>query len=301
MARKTCIVISGPTAAGKTALSLRLAEYFNTEIISADSRQCYRDLNIGVAKPDPADLQRIKHYFINSHSIHEDVNAGIFESYALQAVSAIFEKHDIAFLVGGTGLYIQAFCKGLDNITQVKPSIREEIRQQYAVNGLPWLKAMVEKHDPLFFAKGEMQNPQRMMRALEVRISSGKSILEFHSPATKQRDFSIIQTGIELPRKEIYERINHRVDEMMEKGLLTEVETLFPFRHLNALQTVGYTELFTFLEGKCTIEKAVTDIKKNTRHYAKRQITWFKRDPNIQWFAPAEADRLIHLIKKVTE
>lgn len=300
MPRKTCIVISGPTAAGKTALSLQLAEYFNTEIISADSRQCYRELNIGVAKPDPADLQRIKHYFINSHSIHEEVNAGIFESYALKAASAIFEKHDIAFMVGGTGLYIQAFCKGMDNIAQVKPSIREEIRQQYAINGLSWLRAMIEKHDPLFFAKGEMQNPQRMMRALEVKRSSGKSILEFHSLPAKQRDFVIVQTGIELPRKEIYDRINHRVDEMMEKGLLKEVEALFSFRHLNALQTVGYTELFAFLEGKCTMEEAIADIRKNTRHYAKRQMTWFKRDPGIQWFAPAEMERLIHLIKKVS-
>lgn len=300
MPRKTCIVISGPTAAGKTALSLQLAAYFNTEIISADSRQCYRELNIGVAKPDPADLQKINHYFINSHSIHDEVNVGIFESYALQAVATIFEKHDIAFLVGGTGLYINAFCQGLDNITQVKPSIRAEIRQQYAINGLPWLKTMIERHDPLFFAKGEVQNPQRMMRALEVKLSSGKSILEFHSHPSKQRDFSIIQTGIELPRKEIYARINRRVDDMMEKGLLKEVDALFPFRHLNALQTVGYTELFAFLEGKCTIEDAISDIKKHTRHYAKRQMTWFKRDPTIQWFAPADAERLMDVIKKVS-
>lgn len=298
MPDKTCIIIVGPTAAGKTALSLQLAEYFDTDIISADSRQCYRELDIGVAKPDAAELQKVKHYFINSHSIHEVVNAGIFESYALQAVHEIFERHNIAVMAGGTGLYIKAFCYGMDAIPEVKEELREWVREQYHALGISWLQQMLKQHDQLFYAKGEMQNPQRMMRALEIKLSSGTSILKWHSLPQKQRDFSIIKIGIELPRMEIYHNINKRVDAMMEQGLLEEAKGLYPYRNINALQTVGYTELFDYIDGTLTLREAVDAIKKNTRHYAKRQITWFKKDDTISWFSPGKNADIIDFIKK---
>ena len=298
MSDKTCIIIVGPTAAGKTELSLQLAEYFDTAIISADSRQCYRELDIGVAKPNAADLQKIKHYFISSHSIHDVVNAGVFETYALQAVHEIFNTHENAVLAGGTGLYIKAFCYGMDAIPEVEEELRQVVRKQYQSLGIRWLQEMLQQHDPLFYAKGEMQNPQRMMRALEVKLSSGTSILNWHFLPQKQRDFSIIKIGVELPRKEVYHNINKRVDVMMEQGLLEEVKGLYPYRNINALQTVGYSELFDYIDGKLTLQEAVDTIKKNTRHYAKRQITWFKRDETIHWFAPGNKTDIIDFIEK---
>lgn len=298
MPEKTCIIIVGPTAAGKTALSLQLAEYFDTAIISADSRQCYRELDIGVAKPGAAELQRIKHYFINSHSIHEVVNAGIFETYALRAVHEIFERHNIAVMAGGTGLYIKAFCYGMDAMPEVKEELREWVREQYHLLGISWLQQMLKQHDPLFYAKGEMQNPQRMMRALEMKLSSGTSILKWHSLPQKQRDFSIIKIGVALPRTEIYHNINKRVDAMMEQGLLEEAKSLYLYRNINALQTVGYSELFDYIDGRLTLHEAVDAIKKNTRHYAKRQITWFKKDNTISWFSPGNKADIIDFINK---
>lgn len=298
MPEKTCIIIVGPTAAGKTALSLQLAEYFDTAIISADSRQCYRELDIGVAKPGAAELQRIKHYFINSHSIHEVVNAGIFETYALRAVHEIFERHNIAVMAGGTGLYIKAFRYGMDAMPEVKEELREWVREQYHVLGISWLQQMLKQHDPLFYAKGETQNPQRMMRALEMKLSSGTSILKWHSLPQKQRDFSIIKIGVALPRTEIYHNINKRVDAMMEQGLLEEAKSLYLYRNINALQTVGYSELFDYIDGRLTLHEAVDAIKKNTRHYAKRQITWFKKDNTISWFSPGNKADIIDFINK---
>jgi tRNA dimethylallyltransferase len=298
MPDKTCIIIVGPTAAGKTALSLQLAEYFDTAIISADSRQCYRELDIGVAKPGAAELQKIKHYFINSHSIHEVVNAGIFETYSLRAVHEICERHNIAVMAGGTGLYIRAFCYGMDAMPEVKEELREWVREQYHALGISWLQQMLKQHDQLFYAKGEMQNPQRMMRALEMKLSSGTSILKWHSLPQKQRDFSIIKIGVELPRTEIYHNINERVDAMIEQGLLEEAKSLYPYRNINALQTVGYSELFDYIDRRFTLHEAVDAIKKNTRHYAKRQITWFKKDNTISWFSPGNKTDIIDFIKK---
>ncbi len=278
MNTKTCIIVSGPTAVGKTSQAIELALKNNTQIISADSRQCFKELNIGVAKPSDEQLQKVKHYFINSHSIHQEVNARIFEDYALEAVSEIFEKNDIAVMVGGTGLYIRAFIEGLDEIPEVDEFVRKEINQKYLLNGFDWLQNELKSNDPVFFAKGEMQNPQRMLRALEVKLSTGKSILDFHSQKKVKRDFEIKVSLLELPREELYNNINFRVDQMMENGLLKEAESLYPYKHLNALQTVGYKELFDYFDGKISLEKAVEEIKKNTRHYAKRQMTWFKKN-----------------------
>jgi len=277
MNKKTCIIISGPTAVGKTSYGIELALKYNTQIISADSRQCFKELNIGVAKPSKKQLGKVKHYFIDSHSIHEEINVKIFEEYALKAVEEIFKNNDVAVMVGGTGLYIKAFAEGLDEIPEVNETIRKKINEEYSAHGIDWLRGEIKLNDPDFFSKGEMQNPQRMLRALEVKLSTGKSILNFHSQKKIKRDFEIRNILLELPREQLYKNINHRVDEMMQAGLLKEAENLFSFKNLNALQTVGYKELFDFFEEKYSLEKAVEEIKKNTRHYAKRQMTWFKR------------------------
>ena len=293
--KKTCIVITGPTAVGKTALAISLAQHFSTQIISADSRQCYKELSIGVAKPSTEELQSITHHFINSHSIHENVNAGIFEKYALNKIAEIFASNDIAIMVGGTGLYVKTFCEGLDEIPMVLPGVREQITSDYNANGLVWLQQEVELIDPIYCIKGEMQNPQRLMRALEVKRSTGKSIVEFQSQQKIIRDFNIIKIGLELPREDLYKRINLRVDKMLEDGLLDEVKDLVNFHQLNALQTVGYKELFDYLDNKTSFVTAVEAIKINTRHYAKRQLTWFKKDETIEWCAPelAQAQKII--------
>ena len=283
MNNKNCLVIAGPTAVGKTPLAIRLAKHFNTQIISADSRQCYKELNIGVAKPSSTGLGKVKHYFIDSHSIREDVNAKIFESYALKAIDTIFLKYDIAIMVGGTGLYIKAFCEGIDEIPVVDGDIKKNIISNFQTSGIKWLQSEIEKNDPLYFRKGELQNPQRLMRALEVKLFTGKSIIEFQTQQKKKRYFNIIKIGLELPKEQLHQNINNRVDDMMRNGLLEEVKSLYSYKHLSALQTVGYKELFEHLELKISLDEAIEKIKTNTRQYAKRQMTWFKKDREVIW------------------
>ena len=280
---KTVIIISGATASGKTALAVDLAAHFNTAVISADSRQCFRELNIGVAKPSAEQLSAVKHFFINSHSILEEVNASVFESLALTWCEEIFSVHDTVIMCGGTGLYIQAFREGLDEIPPVDPGVRKKIAAQYHEAGISWLQQSIHDSDPLFYKSGEMSNPQRMMRALEVIQSTGRSIITYRNQPKKQRNFRVLQFGIQLPRKELYTRIDHRVDEMMRMGLLEEVASLLPYQHLNALQTVGYAELFEHLQGETGLKESVSLIKQNTRHYAKRQITWLNKNRDLIW------------------
>ena len=277
MNKKTCFIVSGPTAVGKTAYGIELAHKYNTQIISADSRQCFKELNIGVAKPSAEQLEKVKHYFINTHSIFDEVNVKIFEEYALKSVYEIFKNNDVAVMVGGTGLYIKAFCEGLDEIPSVDENIRKKINEQYQEYGFEWLSNEIKTQDKDFFKRGEMQNPQRMLRALEVKLSTGKSIMDFHSGKKAERDFEIKNILLELPREQLYRNINQRVDKMMEDGLLEEAKALYPYKHLNALQTVGYKELFDYLDNKISLGTAIEEIKKNTRHFAKRQITWFNK------------------------
>jgi tRNA dimethylallyltransferase len=290
---KTCIIILGPTAVGKTALAIQVAQHFQTAIISADSRQCYRELNIGVAKPSPAELSAARHYFINSHSIQDDVNAAMFEQLALGWAGEIFSEKDVAVMVGGTGLYIRAFCEGLDDIPAVPAAIRDTILSGFTEHGLEWLQERVKEEDPHFFEAGEMQNPQRLMRALEVKRGTGESILSFRLSQPGQRPFNIIKIGLDLPREQLYRQINHRVEQMMEQGLLDEAASLYPFRHLNALQTVGYTELFEHIDGSIPLPQAVDLIAQHTRNYAKRQLTWFRRDRNVHWFESQKPQSII--------
>jgi tRNA dimethylallyltransferase len=294
--KKTVLLIAGPTAVGKTSLAIQFAKHFHTEIISADSRQCYKEITIGVAKPSTEELNEVKHHFINLHSIHDHLNAASFEEYALNTAAEIFQQHDIAVMVGGTGLYIKAFCEGMDEIPAVDESSRKQLQNDYQQQGIEWLQQQLQTHDPLFAVEGEMQNPQRMLRALEVVLSTGQSILQFRKGEKRKRDFNMIKIGLDLPREELYQRINHRVDRMMENGLLEEAKSVYLLRHLNALQTVGYRELFDFFDGNSTLEKEIEMIKQNSRHYAKRQLTWFKRDAEMKWFHPANTSQILDYI-----
>jgi len=283
---KTCIVIAGPTAVGKTSLAIQWAKALDTTIISADSRQCFKELTIGVAKPSPEQLQEVTHYFINSHSITEEVNAGVFEQYALQKATEILKEKDTVIMVGGTGLYIKAFCEGIDVLPAIDAAIRQTIISDYKQYGLEWLQQQVAQNDPVYFAKGEIKNPQRMMRALEVKLSSGQSITSFQTQQKKQRDFRIIKIGLELRKEELIQHINTRVEAMIDEGLLEEVKQLLPYRNYNALQTVGYKEIFDHLDGYCSLNAAIEQIQINTRQYAKRQMTWFKKDNEFTWLSP---------------
>ena len=293
---KTCVVIVGPTAVGKTSMAIQLAQHFHTKIISADSRQCFKELNIGVAKPSDEQLKLAEHYFINSHSIKDEVNAAVFEQYALQKIVGIFKDHDIAVMVGGTGLYIKTFCHGIDEVPVVDEKIRKKINADFEWEGLEWLQKEVEKNDPIYFLQGEIKNPHRLMRALEVKLSTGKSIIEFQTQPKKQRDFNIIKIGLELPKEQLHKNINSRVDAMMKAGFLDEVKKLQSHKKLNALQTVGYRELFGHLAGDLLLEDAVEIIKINTRQYAKRQMTWFKKDEEVMWCEP-DFGKLMEKIK----
>ncbi|HVU59138.1 MAG TPA: tRNA (adenosine(37)-N6)-dimethylallyltransferase MiaA [Puia sp.] len=289
MSDRTVIIITGPTAVGKTAAAVSLARELSTTIISADSRQCFKELHIGVAKPSPEELQAVHHYFINSHSIHEEVTAATYEELALGWTEEIFyaqaaaKRLPVAVMVGGTGLYIKAYSEGLDAIPPIDPAIRQQIQHHYDTEGLTWLQEQVRDNDPEFFGVGEIQNPQRLMRALEVKKATGHSILSFRTTVKKTRPFRMEKIGLFLPKEELHRRINGRVDKMMEDGLLEEVRSLLPYRELNALQTVGYSELFDHLDGKISLDQAVEAIKMNTRRYAKRQMTWFRKDPSIRW------------------
>ena len=290
---KTVIVIAGPTAVGKTAVAINVAKHYHTEIISADSRQCYKEMNIGVARPSIEELSTIPHHFIASHSIHEEVTAVTFEQYALQKATELFRQHDTVVMTGGTGLYIRAFCEGLDNIPAIDPATRERILRAYKEYGMEWLQSSLVEKDPLFAGKGEMQNPQRMMRALEVIEGTGQSILHFQKGGKQKRTFNIIKTGLELPRAVLIERIDQRVEQMIEHGLVEEVKRLLPYRNLNALQTVGYAELFDYLDGNLSLGQAIEKIKIATRQYAKRQMTWFKKDEEVTWFSPTGVTALL--------
>ena len=282
----TVYIIVGPTAVGKTKYAIALAQKLKTEIISADARQCYQELNIGVACPSNEELTQVKHHFIASHSIQETVNAGTFEQYALAKATELLEKFGSAVMVGGTGLYIKAFVEGMDQIPAIDPAIRNQIQQDLTSKGMDWLQTQVQAKDPAYWARadqGEQQNTQRLSRALEVLIGTGQSILSFQMQSKKLRSFNIQKMGLEMPREQLYNRINQRVMQMVEMGLEEEVNALRPQFHLNALQTVGYQEWLPYFEGHQTKEAVIQAIQQNTRNYAKRQMTWFKKDADINW------------------
>jgi tRNA dimethylallyltransferase len=282
----TVYIVVGPTAVGKTKYAIELAQQLKTEIISADARQCYQELNIGVARPSSLELATVPHHFIASHSIQDTVNAGVFEQYALAKATELLTKFGSAVMVGGTGLYIKAFLEGMDQIPSIDPAIRIQIQQDVLTKGIEWLQDQVKQLDSAYWAiadQGEQQNTQRLSRALEVMTGTGQSILSFQNQTKKVRPFNIQKIGIEMPRAQLYDRINQRVYQMDQMGLEEEVKALRPQFHLNALQTVGYQEWLPYLEGKQSKEAVIQAIQQNTRHYAKRQMTWFKKDPEIKW------------------
>ena len=283
-------MVAGPTAVGKTSAAIALAKHFKTEIISADSRQCYSELKIGVARPSEEELQEVPHHFIASHSIHEKLTAADFEQYSLQLAHQLFREHDVVIMTGGTGLYIKAFCEGMDAIPETPQEVRREITSGYEANGLNWLQEEVKKLDPDYFQSGEIQNPQRMMRALEVARATGISILQFQKGKKANREFHIKKIALQLPKEELHRNIHTRVEQMIEKGLVEEVRGLIPYQHLNALNTVGYKEIFDHFNGLITLKESVERIKKNTRQYAKRQMTWFRKDQEYEWTDRKELD-----------
>jgi tRNA dimethylallyltransferase len=282
----TVYIVVGPTAVGKTKYAIELAQALKTEIISADARQCYQELNIGVARPSNQELAQVKHHFIASHTIQDTVNAGVFEQYALEKATELLTKFGSAVMVGGTGLYIKAFEDGMDQIPEIDPAIRIQIQQDVSTKGIDWLQDQVKQLDPIYWAQadqGEQQNTQRLSRALEVMTGTGQSILSFQKQPKKARPFNIQKIGLEMTREQLYDRINQRVHQMDHMGLEEEVRSLRPQIHLNALQTVGYQEWLPYFDGQQTKEAVIEAIQRNTRHYAKRQMTWFKKDPNIKW------------------
>ncbi|MBS1584814.1 MAG: tRNA (adenosine(37)-N6)-dimethylallyltransferase MiaA [Bacteroidetes bacterium] len=290
MTSPTVYVIAGPTAVGKTAIAIDLAKRLHTSIISADSRQCYREMSIGTAKPSIGEQQGVKHYFIDSFPVTEELDVADYEKLALGYLDEIFLIHDAAVVCGGTGLYIKALCEGLDAMPSIDEAIAEDVNNNYKAQGLGWLQHAVRQEDPGFYASGEIHNPARLLRALIFKRSSGSSILSFRTGAKKEREFHIIKVGLELPRAVLYERIDKRVDIMMQQGLLGEVKQLYPQKQLKNLQTVGYSELFDYLDGKCSLDEAVDKIKQHTRNYAKRQMTWFRKDKDMHWFSADEPD-----------
>ncbi len=291
------VVIVGPTAVGKTALSIKLAQEFNTEIISADSRQIYREMEVGTAKPSSDELAAVPHHLINSHSIEEVYNAGQFAEDAEKIISHKLQGKEVVIMVGGSGLYVRAFCDGLDEMPEVPAEIRDQLNRECELGGLEPLLRELKEHDFQYFEQVDQNNPQRVIRALEVIRSTGQAYSEFrNSTSKKERAFPVLKIGLEMDRSVLYERIDQRMDLMIEQGLFDEAKGLFDQRHLNSLQTVGYQEIFGYLEGKYDKEEAIRLLKRNSRRYAKRQMTWFKRDEEIQWFETSEYDRILDVV-----
>ena len=281
---KFLISIVGPTAIGKTALSIKLAKHFNTEIISADSRQFFKEMHIGTAAPTHEELAAAKHHFIHHKSIHDNYNVGAFEKEALQCLETLFKTKDVIIMVGGSGLYVDAITRGLDDFPEVDSNIRETLNSDLETKGLPYLQEQLKTLDATSFNTIAIDNPHRVIRALEICIGTGKPYSSFLNKNKIKRNFKTITIGLNADRPIIYNRINQRVDMMLQAGLLKEVENLLPFQHLNALNTVGYKELFNYFNGEWDLDFAISEIKKNTRRFAKRQLTWFKKDDSSLWF-----------------
>jgi len=291
------IVLIGPTAIGKTKTAIRLSKYFNSEIISADSRQFYRELKIGTAAPTPKELAEAKHHFIGQLSIGDYYNVSRFEQDVLNSLSELFEKNTLAIMTGGSGLYIDAVCKGIDELPDPDEKLRLKIKNWHEEKGLEFLQKKLKELDPEYFKIVDIANPNRLMRALEVCIGTGQTFTAHRKNKSKTRDFKIIKIGLNRPREELFKNIGLRVDQMIESGLVDEVKSLEKSRHHNALNTVGYKEIFEYMDSKITIDRAIENIKTNTRRYAKRQLTWFKRDKEIKWFLPEETARIIGFIE----
>lgn len=298
--KKHLIVITGPTAIGKTGLAIFIAKKLKTEIISFDSRQFYQEMKIGTAVPSDEELKEVPHHFIQNLSIEQDYSVGNFERDALVKIEELFEKYDYLVFVGGSGLYEKAVTEGLDEFPQVDKTIRLNLIYEYDIHGLEPLQNELKEVDPVYYNLVDLNNPVRIIRALEIYRGTGKPYSSYRKNNYSARNFQVTKIGLELSREEIYDRINKRVDLMMQEGLLEEVKSLYPKKHLNSLQTVGYRELFDYLDGKIELDFAIEEIKKNTRRYAKRQLTWYRKDPRIKWFSPFEKENILTYIQDIT-
>ena len=295
MYKKKLLVLVGPTAVGKTAVAIALAEHYKTVIISADSRQVFKEMNIGTAKPSEAELAAVQHYFVNTRSIHEPYDAAEYGRDALALIQQLFEKHDKLILCGGSGLYVKAVCEGFDDIPDVDPAIRGRLMKELEHQGIGKLQEQLRLLDPEFFQTIDKANPHRLIRALEVRIGTGMSIAAFRKKKKLEHTFDIIKIGLERSRTALYETIDSRMDKMIADGLFEEASSLYPHRNYNALQTVGYQEIFDWMDGKYDRNEAIRLLKRNTRRYAKRQLTWFKRDPEIVWVNPVNIEKILSI------
>jgi tRNA dimethylallyltransferase len=295
---KILVVLAGPTGVGKTSCGIDLAAHFGTEIISADSRQIYRETTIGTAVPSAQELARIKHHFIQTVSVKESYNASIFEFQVLERLEALFQKHDLVLMVGGSGLYIDAVCQGIDDLPQVDPDLRKALQERHRKEGLEALTRQLRELDPLSYGKVDLKNHMRVLKALEISIQTGKPYSSFLSDPNKERPFHILRIALDLEREILYERINSRVDQMMEAGLLEEVKQVQHLKGYTAMKTVGYRELFQVLDGSLSLEEGVDLIKRNTRKFARKQLTWFRKEQRYQWFDPGKCRDLIAWIEK---
>jgi tRNA dimethylallyltransferase len=293
---KWLVAIIGPTASGKTGLAITLAKHFHTEIISVDSRQFYREMSIGTAKPTPTQLAEVKHHFIDCLSVNEEYTAGHFRRDALNVLDELFQTHDVVIAAGGSTLYYRALLEGIDEFPPVTEEAKARVQHIQEQEGLEGLQKALEKVDPGYFKEVDTQNSRRLVRALEVSLSSGKPYSSFLGKQESSSSFNIIKIGLEWEREELYENINRRCDEMLAEGLLDEVKALYPYKHCNALHTVGYTEFFDYLEGKYSYEMAVMLFKQHTRNYAKRQLTWFRKEEGMEWFKPKDVERILNYI-----
>ena len=295
--RGTLIVVVGPTGSGKSALAVKLATHLCAPIISTDSRQVFRGMPIGTAQPTREELAAAKHYFIADREVEDDFNCGKYETEALALLERLFTENDYVVAVGGSGLYVQALCEGMDDLPDADPALRENLKQRLEREGLESLVAELRTLDAKYAVEVDLCNPARVMRALEVCLATGRPYSEQRKGVTAERPFNIVKIGTDMPRDVLYDRINRRVDMMVEEGLEAEARTMYPKRHLNALQTVGYRELFDYFDGNCSFEEAVELVKRNSRRYAKRQLTWFRRDANTAWFNPSDLDAILEYIK----
>lgn len=293
---KRLLVVVGPTGSGKTDLSIRLARHYGAPILSTDSRQVYRGMAIGTAQPSEEEMEAAEHHFIASHDIEDNLSCGEYEVQALARLKELFGRHDHVIAVGGSGLYVRALCEGLDDLPRADASLRAELSAQLAGMGVEALAERLRLLDPVYYERVDRNNPARVVRALEVCLQTGRPYSELRTGRRRKRDFETVKIGVDLPREVLYERIDRRVDAMMAAGLEAEARSLYPFRELNALQTVGYRELFDHFDGRTTLEEAVELIKRNSRRYAKRQLTWFRRDADIRWFAPDDDRSIIEYV-----
>ena len=296
MSNCTLIVITGPTAVGKTQLCLDIARHFDIPIINADSRQIYKELSIGTAKPSAEELQQVKHYFVGTLSLQDYYSASLFETQVMDLLGTLFQKSDYALMAGGSMMYIDAVCDGIDDIPTIDDETRATMKRRLAEEGLPRLCEELQRLDPEYYAIVDRQNPKRVVHALEICTMTGRTYTSFRKRDKKERPFRIVKIGLNREREELYQRINARVDEMMQRGLLKEAESMYPLRHLNALNTVGYKELFEHFNGRWSLDEAVERIKGNTRRYARKQLTWYKKDPQIRWFHPDQKKEIIDYI-----